>query len=918
MAFSLRMLSLIALLVIGLIAGCGQSKDPQKLLAQSKQSHEKGDNKAAFVLLNSALQSDPNIAEARYLLAVIEYEAGDYPSAEKEFRKALELGFDRAKVVAPLAWTLLNRGEYQTVLDETKSAPESAEILSVRGRAQLILGDLKSAANSFERALKLKPQFPAAVLGQARLAVAERKYDRALELVDSVLARTSKDLDAWLVAGELYFIQTKNDKAAAAFSQALQIQPANVIARLRRASIFAETGRFDAAQADIDSARKIAPQNPSVDYTQALLLYRQGKLDKALEAMQRSLRIAPDNAPSLLLAGMLEYSLNSLAQAEQHVKRFLDRTPQSFYARRLLVSIQLKGNQSKRALETLQPALKTAQPDAQVLALAGEAYMQLKQFAKAEEYLRRAVAMAPTDADLRTKVGLASLAAGETDRAIVELESASKLDKNLSQADTLLIMTYLGKQDYGKALQAALELQKKQPENSVTYDLLGGAYLGKKDVANARKSLERALSLQPDYMSAALMLTSLDLQSKNPDAARKRLNTILDKNGKNIQAMIGMASIEQATGHPSEYASWLEKARSADSTALAPRLLLVSYYLQAKDPERARTVALEAKTIQPNHPDVLSLLGEAQSARGDRAGAVATLSSLVTLMPQSPLAHYQLATAYMANQDFAAAAESLRKALKLKADYVDAEAALALLELRAARFGESLSLAQQIQRQAPKYEIGYALEGDSLMAQKKFALAEKAYEKAFALRNTSAFAVKLHSAASQAGKGKEANARLLQWLKEHPDDTAARLYLADAYVKTHENQLAIKQYQLVLEKDPKSILAVNNLATIYRQEKDPRALDYFEQSYKLKPDSVTITDNLGWILVEQGKLARGLELLRKAATQDPNNPVVRYHLAVALARSGEKAEARRELERLLASKGEFPHRDEAQALLKQL
>ena len=110
----------------------------------------------------------------------------------------------------------------------------------------------------------------------------------------------------------------------------------------------------------------------------------------------------------------------------------------------------------------------------------------------------------------------------------------------------------------------------------------------------------------------------------------------------------------------------------------------------------------------------------------------------------------------------------------------------------------------------------------------------------------------------------------------------------------------------------------NNLATLYRQEKDPRALDYFEKSYKLKPDSVAITDNLGWILVEQGKLARGLELLRKAATQAPDNPAVRYHLAVALAKSGEKDQARSELERLLASKSDFPYRDEAQALLKQL
>jgi len=622
--------------------------------------------------------------------------------------------------------------------------------------------------------------------------------------------------------------------------------------------------------------------------------------------------------PSLLLAGLLRNSLNSLAQAEQDVKRFLDRNPDNLYARKLLVSILLRTHQGKRALETLQPVLKAGKPDAQVLAMTGEAYMQQTQFAKAAEYLRRATALAPAKADLHTRLGMASLALGETDRAVAELESAAKLDQGLSRADTLLIMTYLGKKDYGKALNAALELQKKQPENPVTYDLLGDVYFAKKDLPNARKSFERALSLQPNYMPAAMVLTGLDLQAKNADGARKRLKAILEKDDKNIQAMIGLASVEQTTGNLKEYVSWLEKARSTDSKAVAPRLLLARYYLQANDAKQARAIAMEANTLEPNHPDALALLGEAQSASNDKAGAVAAYANLVNLMPQSPLAQYRLATAYIASGDFAAAAEPLKKALNLKPDYVDAEVALALLEYRAARFGESLRLAQQIQRQSPKLAVGYALEGDSLMAQKKFAPAEKSFEKAFALGKTPDLATKLHAAASQGGKTEEANARLLQWLREHPEDTASRLYLADAYIKARENQLAIRQYELVLEKDPKSLLATNNLATLYRQEKDPRALDYFEKSYKLKPDSVAITDNLGWILVEQGKLARGLELLRKAATQAPDNPAVRYHLAVALAKSGEKDQARSELERLLASKSDFPYRDEAQALLKQL
>ena len=337
-----------------------------------------------------------------------------------------------------------------------------------------------------------------------------------------------------------------------------------------------------------------------------------------------------------------------------------------------------------------------------------------------------------------------------------------------------------------------------------------------------------------------------------------------------------------------------------------------------QDASKALAVAAEARTIQPYHPDVLNVQGEAQSASGDKPGAVTTFATLVKIVPESPLAHYRLATAYMAKEDYVAAADSFRNALKLKSDYLDAKAGLALVEYRAGKYDESLALAQQIQRQDPKLAVGYSLEGDSLMAQQKFGPAASAYEKAFARRQSGIVATKLHGALSQAGKIKEAEDRLLKWLQSHPTDTGSRLYLANAYINAVQNQQAIEQYQLVLRNDAKNLLALNNLATLLRQQNDPRALDFFEQSYKLKPDNVTITENLGWALVERGKLTRGVELLRKAAGQAPDNPEIRYHLAAALAKSGETALARSELERLLAKNTEFRHRDEAAALLKQL
>ena len=908
----------IGIAALTFLAGCSKIVDPQHFLAEGKQLREAGNNKSAIIQLRNALQEEPGLAEARYLLGTIYNETENPVAGEKELRLALEAGFDPAKVLPSIAWSLLMQGQYQQVLDEIKLDRNSAAIFTMRGYAELALGRLPDAASSFEAALELDPRYDRAILGQAQLALAEGKKDDAHKIVNQVLAASPRNVEAWLLSADLHSLQGNDDQALAAYNQVLQIQPDNVSAYMRRAWLLANAGKFEAAQEDVDAVRRVAPGNLLATYAQAVLFFRWGKPGPALEAVQQVLNVAPDHLPSVMLAALLYFQLDAAQQAEGHIKQFLDRNPNNVYARKLLVAILLKQNQSERAVQALEPALKLAPQDAQLLALAGEVYMQTRQFAKATEYLQQASALGPDNPDVRTRLGVSRLALGETARAAAEFESAVNLDRGLSQADTLLVMTYLRQRKFDRALETSLRLQKKHPENPVIANLLGGAYLGKNDLANARKSFERALSLQPDYLPAAMLLSRLDLRANDADGARNRFKAMLATNPKNVGAMIGLASIDRATGNVKSYAALLESARTEDSKALAPRLLLIRHYLLTGNPTRALDIATEASTIEPKHPDVLNALGEAHSANGDKVNAVSTYAELANVVPLSPLAQYRLAMAYLAREDYRAAEVPLKRALRLKPDYLDAEVALALLEYRAGRYDDSLRLAQQIQRQYPKLPIGFTLEGDGWMEQQNFAAAQTAYEKAFARRKSDVLAMKLHAASSQAGRAKEANEKILRWLREHPADTAVRLYLADAYVKVRQYPSAIDLYQHVLQQDPKNLLALNNLATLYRQQNDPRALEYLEQSYKLKPDNAAIAGNLGWVLVESGQVARGVELLIKAAVQAPDNPEIGYHLAAALAKSGMKAQARRELERLLDTKKEFRQREEAQALLKKL
>jgi putative PEP-CTERM system TPR-repeat lipoprotein len=487
-----------------------------------------------------------------------------------------------------------------------------------------------------------------------------------------------------------------------------------------------------------------------------------------------------------------------------------------------------------------------------------------------------------------------------------------------ANVDEMAVQDLISKRQFDKAMKAVDALEKKQPKKASNLLLKGAVYRDKNDFANARRSFEQALVLEPNSKAAVINLALLDLRQKNPEEARQRLQKLLAKDKNDLQAMLGLALVSAATGQEQQYLEWLETAKAAAPLAVQPRVLLVDYHLKRGDSSKALAVAKEAQTVAPGNPKTFELLGSAQLMAGERENAVATFGKQVSISPNDPVAHFKLATAYTALQDTKAASASLQRALALRPDYADAEIMLALIELAAQRYDEALKIAQRIQQQSPQSASGFGLQGNILAAQKKYGPAVEAYEKALAISKSGALAVKIHEVRVASGKQKEADDQIQQWLREQPGDIIARSYVAASHMKTGRSKEAMEGYQRVLEIDPRNIRALNDLAWLYQQDKDPRALPMAERAYQVQPNRPEVMDTLGWILVQQGQTARGVDLLKGAAEKAPTSTEIRFHLAAALAKAGDKTAARKELENLLAKDAGFPQRQEAQNLLRQL
>jgi putative PEP-CTERM system TPR-repeat lipoprotein len=897
--------------------------DSGEYLRDARAYFDKGEFNAAVIQLKNALLTDPANKEARLLLGKAYLKQKDGLSAEKELRRAQELGATREAVLVPLGRTLLMTGQNDKLLQAvTPEAGDSdalkVDILLLQGQAYLTTGKLALADEKFSKALELKPATVEALLGKARIAYQNQDKAGSAELVEQALSSEPDNANAWAMKGELLRNANKPQEAVTAFAKAIDVEPGNTPARLGRAMVLLSLGKPDQANADIDWLLEKYPGLYLAHFLKAQALYQQGQPEPAQESVQRALKQAPGHLPSHLLAGTIAYHQEQLNQAEQHLRTYWNSAPWNRTVARLLAATLLKLKQPDKAIEVLEPGASSAVDDPQYLSLLGSAYLRNGDTSRGVEYLEQAAAIAPDVAGIRTQLAIGQLAQGNIEQGISELQSAVDLDEGPVDAEVLLVMTYLQRKDFDQALAASEILAEKMPDSPLPLNLKGGALLGNDNPAAAKQAFEAALKLQPEFLPAHLNLAQLDLMNGDTAAAEARYRKVLSYDEGNLKALLGLAALAKSDGQVEKTAQWLKQAHELHPEAIQPALLLVQHYRQLDETDRALDLAEAVAMDHPRKPTVLMALAQSQLDTGNDKDALATLRKLVEAAPRSPAAHYLLAAVQVDQKETEAARVNLQQALQLQADYPAAQLLLGRLYIADKDYTAALGIAANLLKAHPEAAYGDELKGDVYASRKAYQQAADAYARAYHKSGSALLAQKLSQSRLQTGETEAAHEALRQWLADHPEDVPTRGMLAQILLRANQRSEAIEEYRKLLEYEPDKVLALNNLAWLYQEENNPEGIKYAERAYQLVPDRPEVIDTLGWLLVQNGETNRGLVLLQEAATKAPHLPDIRYHMAAALEKAGRHEEARKELDRLLKANKTFDERDKAEALRDQL
>jgi putative PEP-CTERM system TPR-repeat lipoprotein len=897
--------------------------DSGEYLREARAYFDRGEVNAAVIQLKNALLVDPDNKEARLLLGTAYLKQKNGLSAEKELRRAQELGATRETVLVPLGRALLMTGQsdklLQTITPEVGDSDAlKVDILLLQGQAYLATDKPALADEKFSSVLELTPGMAEALLGKARIAKQDKNAAGSAELVDQVLSIESDNTDAWILKGELLRHAGQQQEAGTAFKRALDIDPDNVQARLGRASVLLALGEPEQANADIDWVLEKYPDLYLAHHLKALVHDQQGQPGPAQASVQLALRQAPGHLPSHLLAGTIAYQQEQLNQAEQHLRIYWRSNPDNHQAALLLGATLLKLKEPDKAIEVLEPGASSASDNAQYLLVMGRAYLANGDATKGLEYLERAAEVAPDVAAIHTQLAIGQLAQGDIEQGISELQSAVDLGQDQVQADVLLVMTYLQQKDFDQALAATDTLSKKMPDSPLPLNLKGAALLGKGDRAAAKQAFAAAIKLQPEFLPAHINLAKLDLMAGDTAAAEARYRKVLSYDEDNLDVLLALAALAERDGQVEKKAQWLKQAHELHPEAIQPALLLVQHYLQQDETTRALDLAETVAAAHPHEPRVLMTLAQVQLKAGNNKDALASLRKLEEVAPRSPEAHYLLGAVQLKQKETEAARNNLQQALQRPEDYPAAELMLGRLAIADKNYAAALGIATDLQQAHPDAAYGDELSGDVYATRKAYQQAVDAYVVAYGKAGSQLLAQKLYQSRMHLGETEAANAALQQWLAEHPEDVSTRSLLAQTLFGAGQSAEAIEEYKKLLEYAPDNMSALNNLAWIYQEEKNPEGLKYAERAYKLVPNQPEVIDTLGWLLVQNGETKRGLVLLQEAATKAPHLPDIRYHLAVALEKAGRREEALKELDRLLKSNKMFPSRDKAKTLRDQL
>jgi len=431
--------------------------------------------------------------------------------------------------------------------------------------------------------------------------------------------------------------------------------------------------------------------------------------------------------------------------------------------------------------------------------------------------------------------------------------------------------------DLNAAIVDLKALLQAQPEQLEARLLLGEALLRTGDVAGAEKEFGRVVE-----RSEAVSEDSSETAGLEADFERR--------------ARIGLSLAQLNLKNFAGAQETLAPLVAAQPDDLTIRQIAAQVAFLAGQNEEARRHLEVVLAGLPDHPGANFMLGVVRMRQGQSAEAERYLDHALSVQPGNNAARFIVAQLKIVLGKPLDALDALIPLLQQTLADVRILQVLDAIDMRdEAVASEVLARSDRLAEESPDSALPSILRGTALLATQRYGEAAEAF-RAAAARGGGRYA----TVGSIVAYGRDANRDAVrqvisEWLESNPEDSTLRAMLATDYIGTGELASAATEYEALLAEQRSNPTLLNNLAWLYGELGDDRAIEFARNAYRLAPQEAAIIDTLGWLLVQSGEYDEGIELLRDAVSRAPGVDAIRTHLVQALAEIGAEDEANRVL-----------------------
>ncbi len=747
------------------------------------------------------------------------------------------------------------------------SNPEKAKAEHVaRGEALLKDGKYQEATIEFRNAIQIDDKLAAAHWG---LAQAYEKLERTGETLDEL-------------------------------QKTVRLDPANVPARLKlgNAYIQAYSAQKQKTPEYLTEAERfaneiLAKDEKSIDgqILLANVLFLKGQPDQALAKLKYAISLDPQRIESYM--GLARFYVNTGKNSDA----------EATYRQ----AITLNEHSSLAHIEF------------------GRFLVQTNRSEQAEAEFQKAVEVDGNNRDVRWVLASYYLVNRRMDKAEEAYKNWAQLDWDKPEGRARLADFYATVGRYDDAANIYQEVTTKWPEYTRGRYRLGEIMLQRGDVAGANVQVAELIKTNARDADALFLRARMNLASNKPKDAINDLKTVLDQEPR---SQLGLYYMSEALYRDGQ----LEPARARAGELeryypdfLPAKLLQVRINSDSGDANAARQLATDlldriSKTAPSGvqspqlladlKTDTLILRGKANLSLKASPAARADFDAARVNSPNSPQPYVNLADVAYAEGKRDEAEQNLERALALdKTNFQALNGFVNLMSsekrLDVARARMDQLAAAQPNNAALQYMRAQAYRNGNDQQPPDGARTEEYLRRAIEIDPD------YIPAYSALGEIYFATNRTDEAIAEYRKITERHADYVDAYRKLgmieagRQNLDAAEQYyRRALEIEPDETIASNNLAMLYADHdkgNGDEAIRLAQGVVRRFPNDPGFADTLGWVYYKKGLFPAAVEQLQKAANgaaaQGGDNSLYRYHLGMALNSKGDKAGARRELQK---------------------